>query len=104
MALAAATKGDILIKNVIPKHLEPITDRLTKMGVTVEEFDDSIRVFRTGDVYKRQFLGKVPKGAKEIISSCEGEEGLFAGKIRAEREKFQADLGKKVYSKKIITK
>ena len=44
MVAAAATKGDVLIKNVIPKHLESITAKLEEMGATVEEFDDSVRV------------------------------------------------------------
>lgn len=44
MVAAAATKGDLLIKNVIPKHLESISAKLIEMGVTVEEFDDSVRV------------------------------------------------------------
>ncbi len=48
MVAAAATAGDILIKNVIPKHLESITVKLQKIGVHIEEFDDSIRVVGTG--------------------------------------------------------
>lgn len=44
MVAAAVTRGDVLIKNVIPKHLESITSKLKKIGVTVMEFDDSIRV------------------------------------------------------------
>lgn len=44
MLAAAATKGDVIIKNVIPKHLEAITAKLAEMGVQVEEFDDAIRV------------------------------------------------------------
>jgi len=44
MVAAAATRGDVLIKNVIPKHLESISSKLIEMGVTVEEFDDSVRV------------------------------------------------------------
>ena len=44
MVAAAASRGDILIKNVIPKHLEPVTSKLRMVGATVEEFDDSIRV------------------------------------------------------------
>ncbi len=44
MTVAAATRSDILIKNVIPKHLEPITQKLVKMGATVEQFDDAVRV------------------------------------------------------------
>ncbi|MFQ9871818.1 MAG: UDP-N-acetylglucosamine 1-carboxyvinyltransferase [Oscillospiraceae bacterium] len=52
MVAAAATKGDVLIKNVIPKHLESITDKLTKAGVNVEEYDDSVRVWREGELVK----------------------------------------------------
>jgi UDP-N-acetylglucosamine 1-carboxyvinyltransferase len=44
MIAAAATRGDILIKNIIPKHLECITSKLDKIGVTIMEYDDSIRV------------------------------------------------------------
>ncbi|MDU3723476.1 MAG: UDP-N-acetylglucosamine 1-carboxyvinyltransferase, partial [Clostridium celatum] len=44
MIAAAATKGDITIKNVIPKHLESISAKLMEMGAIVEEGDDSIRV------------------------------------------------------------
>ena len=44
MIAAAATGGDVYIKNIIPKHLESITAKLIEMGVTVEENDDSIRV------------------------------------------------------------
>lgn len=48
MVAAAATGGDVLVRNVIPKHLESITAKLEEMGVTVEEFDDSIRISRDG--------------------------------------------------------
>ncbi len=44
MIMAAATKGNVLIKNVIPKHLESITEKLQKMGVEVVEYDDSLRI------------------------------------------------------------
>ena len=44
MVAAAATRGNVLIKNVIPKHIESITSKLIEMGATVEEFDDSVRV------------------------------------------------------------
>ncbi|GAA4653517.1 UDP-N-acetylglucosamine 1-carboxyvinyltransferase [Anaerocolumna aminovalerica] len=47
MLAAAATKGNVLIKNVIPKHLEAITAKLVEIGVTVEEFDDAVRVIAT---------------------------------------------------------
>lgn len=44
MAAAAATGGDVLITNIIPKHLESITAKFEQMGVTVEEYDEEIRV------------------------------------------------------------
>lgn len=47
MLAAAATKGDILIHAVIPKHLEAITAKLIEMGCYVEEFDDAVRVINT---------------------------------------------------------
>lgn len=50
MISAAATRGDITIKNVIPKHLESITAKLIEMGVVVEEGDDSVRVTVDGEL------------------------------------------------------
>lgn len=44
MIAAVATKGDVLVKNIIPKHVESITAKLIEMGAVVNEFDDSIRV------------------------------------------------------------
>ncbi len=44
MVAAAATKGNVLIKNCIPKHMEPITAKLIEAGATVEEFESDIRV------------------------------------------------------------
>lgn len=52
MVAAAATNGDVLIKNVIPKHLESITKKLEKIGVNVEQFDDSVRVWVDGPLVK----------------------------------------------------
>ncbi len=45
MIAAAATKGDIIIDDIIPKHLEPVTAKLKEMGMGIEEYGDSIRVF-----------------------------------------------------------
>jgi len=47
MAAAAVTGGDVLIRNIIPRHLECITAKLREMGVKITEFDDSLRVQRT---------------------------------------------------------
>lgn len=62
MIAAAATKGDVLVKNVIPKHLEPITAKLEKIGVHVEEFDDSIRVWGDGPLQKTSVKTMVHPG------------------------------------------
>ena len=48
MAAVAAAGGDVLIRNVIPKHLDCITAKLVEMGVEVEELDDAVRLRRTG--------------------------------------------------------
>jgi UDP-N-acetylglucosamine 1-carboxyvinyltransferase len=45
MIAAAATKGDVLVKNVIPKHMESLTAKLMEMNVKIEEFDESIRIY-----------------------------------------------------------
>lgn len=44
MVAAAVTKGDLLIKNCIPKHMEPITSKLIESGAIVEETESTIRV------------------------------------------------------------
>ncbi|MBR6309532.1 MAG: UDP-N-acetylglucosamine 1-carboxyvinyltransferase [Lachnospiraceae bacterium] len=54
MMAAAATKGDVLIKNVIPKHLESITSKLLEIGCEIEEFDDSIRVVSSKPFFHTQ--------------------------------------------------
>ena len=52
MVAAAATCGNVLVKNVIPKHLESITAKLLKIGVNVEEFDESVRISVDGPLVK----------------------------------------------------
>lgn len=51
MAMALATKGDVLIRNVIPKHLESITAKLEEMGAQIEEMDDAVRVTYVGPLH-----------------------------------------------------
>ncbi len=48
MAAVAAAGGEVLVKNVIPKHLECITAKLIEIGAEVEELDDAVLVRRTG--------------------------------------------------------
>ena len=52
MIAAAATNGDVMIKNIIPKHLDSISAKLMEMGVEIEEYDDSIRVCSNGTLRK----------------------------------------------------
>ena len=50
MLLAAATGGSVLVRNIIPKHMDCLTTKLEEMGVNVTEYDDSIRIERDGDL------------------------------------------------------
>ncbi|MCL2068300.1 MAG: UDP-N-acetylglucosamine 1-carboxyvinyltransferase [Oscillospiraceae bacterium] len=50
MIAAAATGGDVTVRGVIPKHLESLSTKLLQAGADVIEYDDSIRVTRTGRV------------------------------------------------------
>ena len=50
MFAAAATKGDVTVLNVIPKHLEATIAKLVEIGCEVEEFDDAVRVVSKGDL------------------------------------------------------
>ena len=52
MTMTAAAGGEVLIKNVIPKHLEAITDKLLQTGCEIEEYDDSILVRRNAKLNK----------------------------------------------------
>ena len=52
MVAAAATGGNVLVKNVIPKHLESIIDIMEKIGVKIEQFDDAVRVSTDGPLVK----------------------------------------------------
>ena len=48
MAAVAATGGNVLVKNVIPKHMDCITSKLAEMGAEVIPYDDAIRIRSTG--------------------------------------------------------
>lgn len=50
MFAAAATRGDVTVMNVIPKHLEATIAKLLEIGCEVEEFDDAVRVVSKGDL------------------------------------------------------
>lgn len=52
MVAAAATRGEVLIRNVIPKHLECISEKLRETGTVVQNFPDSVLVRSTGNLRK----------------------------------------------------
>ena len=54
MFAAAATKGDVTVMNVIPKHLEATISKLEEIGCEVEEFDDAVRVVSKGNLKNTQ--------------------------------------------------
>ncbi len=56
MFAAAATKGDVMVKNVIPKHLEATSAKLIEMGCEVEEFDDAVRVVASKPLRSTQVM------------------------------------------------
>ena len=66
MAAVAATGGRLLIRNVIPKHMDCISAKLTEMGVTVEEEDDTLLVTRSQPLQrtnvKTHALSRLPHG------------------------------------------
>ena len=51
MAAVVATGGNVLVKNVIPKHMDCITSKLAEMGARVTNFDDCIRIQSTGKLH-----------------------------------------------------
>ena len=60
MIAAAATKGNVTVKNVIPKHLESITAKLEEIGVKIDEYDDSVRVDAAGAGIKPTNIKTLP--------------------------------------------
>ncbi len=52
MAAVTAAGGEVLIRNVIPKHLDCITAKLAEMGAEIEEHDDAVLVRRTGPIHR----------------------------------------------------
>ncbi len=50
MLLAAAAGGEVLVRNIIPTHMNCLTSKLEEMGVNVTEYDDSIRIERDGNL------------------------------------------------------
>ena len=60
MAAAAAAGGNVLVQNVIPKHMDTITAKLREMGAKVTEYDDAIRVQRGDTPLRRANVKTLP--------------------------------------------
>ena len=62
MFAAAATQGDVMVKNFIPKHLEATTAKLIEIGCEVEEFDDAVRVVSSKGLHHTHCLLYTARG------------------------------------------
>ncbi|MCR4738757.1 MAG: UDP-N-acetylglucosamine 1-carboxyvinyltransferase [Lachnospiraceae bacterium] len=81
MFAAAITKGDVMIKNIIPKHLESISAKLIEMGCEIEEFDESLRVvaskrLRQTHVKTLPYPGFPTDMQPQIVAALSLSEGL----------------------------
>ena len=109
MFAAAASKGDILVKNVIPKHLEAFTAKLLEIGVQVEEFDDAVRVkadHRLGNTHVKTlvypgFLTDMQPQITTLLSVSTGT-SIVTESIFENRFKFVDELTKMGASIKVV--
>ena len=72
MFAAAATKGDVTVKNVIPKHLEATTAKLLEIGCEVEEFDDAVRVVASKPLHHTQVTDTSIPGIPNRYAATDG--------------------------------
>ncbi len=109
MFAAAASMGDVLIKNVIPKHLEAFTAKLLEVGVKVEEYDDSVRVIaenRAGSAHVKTlaypgFLTDMQPLMTTLLSLSDGT-SIVTESIFENRFKFVDELTKMGASIKVV--
>ena len=100
MVAAAATKGDVVIANVIPKHLESITAKLRKVGVNVEESDESVHVWVDGPLMKTSiktmphpgFPTDMQPQIAVVLSLAQGTSLVTEGVYGANRFKYMDEL------------
>lgn len=100
MCLAAATKGNILVKNIIPKHMEATTAKLLEIGCEVIEYDDAIRVNAVDRSLKSARVTTLPYPGfptdlqpqiAVVLGLCEGT-GTVTESIWENRFKYVAEL------------
>jgi UDP-N-acetylglucosamine 1-carboxyvinyltransferase len=101
MFAAAATKGDVMVKNVIPKHLEATTAKLIEAGCEVEEFDDAVRVvaskpLKNTQVTTQPYPGFPTDMQPQITVVLTGAEGtsIVAENIFENRFRYVDELSK----------
>jgi len=95
MIAAAVTGGRLNIRNVIPKHLESISAKMEEMGITVEEYDDYVTVYRSNEKLSRINLKTLPypgfptdMGPQMCVLMCLAHgvsllnEGIFSNRFR----------------------
>ena len=100
MAAVAATGGQLLLKNVIPKHMDCISAKLMEMGVTVEEEDDTLLVRRTGPLLKANvktlpypgFPTDMQPQITAVLALAEGTSLVTEGVYGANRFKYVDEL------------
>ena len=79
MIAAAATGGDITIKNVTPKHMESISKKLMEMGVEIYEYDDSMRITRSGPLKANRFQYVEELKKLGVNAEVQGRVAKFTG-------------------------
>ena len=101
MVAAAATGGEVLIKNIIPKHLECISEKLRETGTIVQEYDDSILVKSNGhlravNVKTLPYPGFPTDMQPQMSALLTGSEGvsIITEGIYDNRFKYVAELKK----------
>ena len=100
MAAVAATGGELLLKNVIPKHMDCISAKLMEMGVTVEEEDDTLLIRRTGPLLKANvktlpypgFPTDMQPQITAVLALAEGTSLVTEGVYSANRFKYVDEL------------
>ena len=100
MAAVAATGGELLLKNVIPKHMDCIRAKLMEMGVTVEEEDDTLLIRRTGPLLKANvktlpypgFPTDMQPQITAVLALAEGTSLVTEGVYGANRFKYVDEL------------
>ncbi len=101
MFAAAATRGDVTVLNVIPKHLEATAAKLVEIGCEVEEFDDAVRVVSKGNLKHTQvktlpypgFPTDMQPQMGVVLSLCEGT-STITERIFENRFKYLSELAR----------